>query len=130
MEFLWFFAWIYSVIKKIFGKFLFWSFWANSGPEWVQNEVFLFLWKISAQNFLIFYIKLQQYKDLKLRQIIFWGKILHWGFWAKNYLNFLTFIGNQWIKLFWFFAWSCKSIKAENWIRLLWQKSYLGDFEA
>ena len=38
-------------------------------------------------TFLIFLIKLRQHKGLKLTSMIFWGKILDWGFWTKGGQN-------------------------------------------
>ena len=46
----------------------------------VNNEVLLVLRKIK----MIFSMKLQQHKSLKLTQMIFFGEILYWGFGTKS----------------------------------------------
>ena len=80
MESFIFFAWTHSNISlkteltDFLGKNLVLSFLGQKGPKWVQNEVFKFYEKSVHGIFLIFCLKLQQHKVLKLVLVIFWEK--------------------------------------------------------
>ena len=82
IECVWFFAWIYSNITiykwdKYFFAGIILSF------SWSQMRFFRHFQKWTHGTVLIFCMRLRQH-DLKLTQMIFWGKILHWSFWAKS----------------------------------------------
>ena len=47
-------------------------------------KFFFFFEKSVHVTVLVFYVKLQQHKGFKLAPIVFWGKILNWGIWAKK----------------------------------------------
>ena len=79
--------------KSVHGIFcMFWRI------NFFRKMLFLSLWTEKGQRvtFLIFCMKFQKHKGLKLTHDFFGGKILHWGFWTKSGLILFWIFGSPW----------------------------------
>ena len=85
-----------------------------------KMRFFIYYWKSTRGTFLIFCIKQHWLKDLKFTQVIFIRKSFVLKFLGHKGLRpkwgFSSFVKNQCMDLFWFFAWSCNSWKGLNWL--------------
>ena len=72
-------------LMSFLGKILLWGFLAKRSRNGPKIWFFNFCMKnMTLRIFLIFYMKLQQHKDLKLKYIIFWGINLFFKFWGQK----------------------------------------------